>query len=127
MGITHYPEDDAWQLRDAPLSRGEFTRQPMMQPSFFAQGFTLLEPTRSQITVDGDVDLRVGNRKGHHMLAKAVPMAGGAEERCDVRGAEELAIRCGGLASGTYNIQLYSSPEAVGTFWMVGELQVNVR
>ncbi|MEZ4382190.1 MAG: transglutaminase domain-containing protein [Nannocystaceae bacterium] len=127
MGITHYPDDDAWQLRDAPLSRGEFTRQPMMRPSFFAQGFTLVAPTRSQVTVDGDVELVLGNRRAHHMIAKAVPMAGGAIERCDVRGAEELRVRCGGLASGTYNIQLYSSPAEFGTFWMVGELQVNVR
>jgi hypothetical protein len=127
MGITHYPEDDAWQLRDAPLSRGEFTRQPMMRPSFFAQGFSLIEPTRSQITVDGDVHLRIGNRKDHHMLAKAVSTADGAEVRCDVDGADELAIRCGGLASGTYNIQLYSAPKSASTYWMVGELQVNVR
>lgn len=127
MGITHYPDDPAWQLRADPLSRGEFTRQPMMRPSFFAQGFSLVAPTRSQFTVDRDIELTIGNHHGQHMTAMAVPMEGGEEHRCTVEGEAELAITCSPTEAGTYNVQLYASPEAVGTFWMVGEIQANVR
>ncbi len=127
MGITHFPEDPAWQLRAEPISRGEFTRQPMMRPSFFAQGFSLVAPTRSQFTVDHDIELTIGNSKGQHMIAKAVPMEGGPEHRCAVEGERELAITCSPPGAGTYNVQLYTSPEAFGTFWMVGEVQANVR
>ncbi len=127
MGVTHYPDDPAWQLRSDPLSRGEFTRQPMMRPSFFAQGFSLIAPTRSQFTVDHDIELTIGNRQGQHMTAMAVPMEGGPEHRCTVEGEAELAITCSPPEAGTYNVQLYASPEAVGTFWMVGEIQANVR
>jgi len=127
MGITHYPDDPAWQLRSDPQTRGEFTRQPMMRPSFFAEGFSLIAPTRSQFTVDRDIELTIGNRGAHHMTALAVPMEGGPSHRCEVEGEAELAITCTPPNPGTYNVQLYSSPEAVGTFWMVGEIQANVR
>jgi len=127
MGITHHPDVDEWQLRETPQSRGEFTRQPMMRPSFFAQGFTLIAPTRSQITVDEDVELRLGNTGDYHLMAKASPAGGGAQRDCEVRGDAEVRVFCPKLSAGTYNIQLFSGPEAYGSFQLVGEVQANVR
>ncbi|MCB9566163.1 MAG: transglutaminase [Myxococcales bacterium] len=127
MGLSHLPEDPAWQLRAEPLSRGEFTRQPMLRPAFFAEGWSLIDPRRSQITVDSDVVLRIGNHGGRHMMALAVPLGGGRERRCEVAGEAEVQVRCDDLGAGTFNIELLTSPLDHGTFTYVGELQVNVR
>lgn len=126
IGITHFPDEPAWQLRDAPLSRGEFARQPMMRPEFFAEGLTLEEPQRSQVTVQRDALIRLGNPRKRWVLAKAI--AAGAEDgaRCAVTGREQVEILCSGLAPGTYNVRMCTSPTEYGTFGCVGEIQVNV-
>ena len=49
IGITHFPKDPAWQLRSNPINQGEFLRQPMMRPKFFADGLSLISPQRSQV------------------------------------------------------------------------------
>lgn len=51
MVISHFPNDAAWQLLPQPLARGDFLRQPMLRPKFFAEGLKLLSPTRSQTDV----------------------------------------------------------------------------
>src|SRR5262249_12885213 len=50
-GLSHFPEEEQWQLRHPALSRGEFFRQPLMRPRFFAEGYTLVSPSRPQVTV----------------------------------------------------------------------------
>lgn len=126
IGITHFPDDPAWQLREAPLSRGEFARQPMMRPAFFAEGLTLEEPQRSQVSVPRDVVVRLGNPRGRFVVARAI--AEGAEEgpRCEVKGGAEVEIRCAGLDPGTYNVRMCTSPVEFGSYGCVGEIQVNV-
>lgn len=47
MVISHFPKDPAWQLLSNPLPLGEFLRQPMMKPKFFADGLQLVSPVRS--------------------------------------------------------------------------------
>ncbi|WP_298909492.1 hypothetical protein [uncultured Nostoc sp.] len=46
MVISHFPKDPAWQLLSNPLLLGEFLRQPMMKPKFFADGLQLVSPVR---------------------------------------------------------------------------------
>ena len=61
MGISHFPQDEAWQLRPQPISRGEFLRQPMMRAQFFAEGMKLVAPMRSQTDTNQDAVIQLQN------------------------------------------------------------------
>jgi hypothetical protein len=125
MGITHFPEDPMWQLKNEPLSRGEFVRQPMMRPEFFARGLSLHEPTRSQVTVDDAVEIRLGNPNGMFLMANYD--VGGEQRDCEVESGVEPTIRCAFASPGTYHVTLFASPREYGRYPMVGELEVNAR
>ena len=47
FAVTHFPSHDKWQLLDAPMTRGEFMRAPILRQSFHAQGLRLVSPRRS--------------------------------------------------------------------------------
>lgn len=124
IGVTHFPEDPAWQLRERPLSRGEFARQPMMRPQFFADGLALVEPLRSQVTVAREFPLIVDNPRRMYLIVKAV-REGAPDVRCEVTGTTQVEAVCGPLAPGTYAIRIYTSKTRYGTYQGVGELQVH--
>jgi transglutaminase/protease-like cytokinesis protein 3 len=69
MVVSHYPDDAAWQLLSQPLSRGDFFRQPMLRPAFFAQGLKLLSPTRSQTDVQGNAVIQLENPRQRWLMA----------------------------------------------------------
>ncbi len=125
MRITHFPDDPAWQLEAKPLSRGEFVRQPMMRPEFFANGLTLHEPTRSQITVDDAIEIRLGNPNG--MFLMATYDASGERRECDVEPGTAPKITCAFENPGTYHVTLFAARQKYGRYPMVGELEVNAR
>ena len=68
MGISHFPEEQAWQLRSQPISRGEFLRQPMMRAQFFADGLDLVSPTRSQTDTRGSAVINLKNPNQRWLL-----------------------------------------------------------
>jgi hypothetical protein len=125
MGITHFPENESWQLRKTPLSRGEFGRQPMMRPRFFSQGFSLESPRRSQVTVDREFEMRLGNPKKLHVLASYTTDGGSERTRCRVDEGQKLEIACDFPAAGTYHVMLFSSKKEFGSFDFLGEIEVN--
>jgi hypothetical protein len=47
FAYSHFPDDAAWQLLEEPIDRGEFLRQPVLSPAFFAQELALVSPQRS--------------------------------------------------------------------------------
>jgi hypothetical protein len=125
IGITHFPEDPAWQLRAEPIGRGEFARLPMMRPEFFAEGLALEQPRRSQVTVLEDFPMQLGNPRKRFLMVEAVPAGGGVKVECTLTGRERVEVLCAGLSPGTYNVKIFSSPVEYGTYHMVGEVQVN--
>jgi hypothetical protein len=127
MGITHFPQNAAWQLREEPIGRGEFVRQPMMRPRFFAQGFSLEYPMRSQVTVDHDFEMRLGNPAKMHVLATYSTSAGTEGTRCEVGEGTKLKIDCAFPADGTYHVSLFSSDERYGEYDFLGEVEVNAK
>ena len=128
IGLTHFPEDPGWQLRAQPLTRGEFLRQPVLRPGFFAEGFSLISPTRSQISAEDHVELVIGNANARHVLAKIRPKQGGAEQNCSVErdmARWRLEVYCQLPGPGSYDLELYSNSEAYGQFGFIGSLSVN--
>jgi len=126
QGVTHFPEESEWQLRQPPLSRGEFFRQPMMKARFFADGLELLVPSRSQVTASGALDLSLRNPRGFFLLAD-YDDGQGSKGDCRVNGGSDVTVHCEIPAEGSYRVRLYTNRQQFGTYDGVGEIQVNNR
>ncbi|MCA9681329.1 MAG: hypothetical protein KC457_03970 [Myxococcales bacterium] len=125
MGLTHMPDDPGWQLRAQPLERGEFLRQPVLNPGFFAEGFDLISPTRSPIVAaDGEIEVVIGNRQDKYLMATLLGDGGSALD-CRVEPGREIHVRCPLYAPGSYTLQLFANDEPYGSFEGVGMLAVS--
>ncbi len=129
FGLNHFPDDPRWQLRRRPLSRGDFIRQPMLDPRFFMQKMGLLEPTRSQITVGRDMVIRVDNPDGWFMLASFRPLSGNTntKTRCQTTNGPQVRFNCRFPGAGTWRVQMFSNRQRYGSFAYVGQVLVNSR
>jgi transglutaminase-like putative cysteine protease len=128
QGVTHFPEDPRWQLREPALTRGEFFRQPVLRPRFFAEGFTLLSPDRSQVTVQGAAELALTNRRGRYLLAKTERDGASGESECQVAyDRQDARVRCALEEEGSYRLRLYANRERYGHYDWLAELYVQNR
>lgn len=125
MGITHFPDEERWQLREAPLTRGEWNRQPILRPEFFAAGLRLIAPDRAQVETGATVLARVESSRGHFLLANVE--AAGEPIECDVTGNTTFEVRCRLPAPGTYTVHLYESPRRYGTYDGVASFEAVYR
>jgi transglutaminase-like putative cysteine protease len=123
FGVSHFPEDAAWQLRDQPMSRGDFIRQPQMQPAFYARGMKLVTPDRSQVTVDGTFQLRLQN-PSTHLLVDYRSKGASAGTLCRVDGFQHASCE---LPSGKWDVLLFGNDTGSGTFEHLGTFEVNSR
>jgi transglutaminase-like putative cysteine protease len=127
FSLDHFPAEERWQLRERPISRGEFMRQPRMSAQFYADGFELVAPDRSQVTVDRAFEAQVRSKNGRFMLADFVPKLGGDPTRCTVDGSGTFTIRCEPAQAGEYSVRLFSGAEKYTTYHSVGSIDVNRR
>ncbi len=125
FGVTHYPDKERWQLRDAPVSRGDFFRQPMMHARFYAESLELVSPARSQVSVDDELEILVKNPRRRHFLVNYVPKGGGEKVRCEVEDGVSARFTCAFPRAGTYTVRMFAAAKRVGSYPMVGELEVN--
>ncbi len=124
FGVSHFPDDKDWQLRDKPISRGDFIRQPMMQPAFFARHLELVSPDRSQVSVNGHVDILLKNPSTHLMVDYLPAGSGGTGKNCTVQGLTQA--RCD-LPTGSWNVMLFGSDNEYGHYDHLGTIEVNSR
>jgi transglutaminase-like putative cysteine protease len=127
QGVTHFPDEEAWQLRTPALSRGEFFRQPMLRARFFAHGLRLRSPERSQVTVDRRLDVVLDNPLQRFLLGHFEPREGGARGDCVVSNGAEAHLQCDFPQDGTYRVEMFVSPQRYGTYHEIGELEVVSR
>lgn len=125
LGVTHFPEDPGWQLREPPLSRGDFFRQPVLRAGFFADGLTLVSPDRSQVTVEKDVALRLRNPRGRSLIAKLEAEEGGEKVPCRVGAGTDVTVDCALPRRGRYRVRIYSAGQPRLLHDLVGEIEVN--
>lgn len=130
--LSHFPDDEKWQLLERPVSRAEFFRRPVVTPTFIAHGLELLSPDRSQVSTGGSLDLTIGNPKNVFLLVDFEPSAGGRAERsggarvrCETDA--HTRARCDFPATGTYDVHLFANPKESGTYDYVASVQVNAR
>lgn len=126
FGLDHLPDDAAWQLREAPLSRGEFLRQPAMSPRFFSRGLSLVSPKRSQVDTAGGLEVVVDNPRQSYVMAVAVDKSSGDKTRCGApANTNRLTVRCALPDGGRYQVQLFANDAEHGTFESIGYLEAN--
>lgn len=117
FGHTHFPRDPQWQLRDPPLTREQFTRQPSLQAEFHALGLSLAGPLDRVNEVDGlgtielDVPARVSvyakvlDRGGGVVIPRIEPESSGGRAR--------FVLRLPGPAERV--LAVYASPDGPGS------------
>lgn len=125
MVISHFPDDPTWQLLPQPVSRGEFLRQPMLKPRFFAEGLNLVAPTRSQTDVQGDAVLQLDNPQRRWLLANYRAKDSQQSERCSNQTTQEGEIVCTLPRKTTYEVKLFSSGQRYGQYTDVGQFEFN--
>lgn len=124
IGITHFPKDPAWQLRSQPISQGEFLRQPMMRPKFFADGLSLISPQRSQVDTNTDAVITLANPQKRWILASYRAKGSSDAQNCG-EPVQDSQISCPLPHSGNYEVSLFTSTEDRGSFNYVGRLEFN--
>lgn len=125
MVVTHFPNDAAWQLLPTPLSQGEFLRQPMLRPQFFAEGLTLLAPTRSQTDVPERATIQLENPSQRWLYARYAPKGSGQGDYCTEQATQGTQIDCPLPSAGTYEVTLFSGDEQYGQYSYLGQLEFN--
>lgn len=136
FAYQHLPEDEQWQLLDTRLTPGDFVRQPLLTPIAGELGIALVDPARSQVTVDDQVAITLDNPQHARIAADLV--ADGAHDRrtdCVTRPITDAhpTITCK-VASGQFEVRLYGisqqdSPDEHAAMHLeyFGSLQVNGR
>lgn len=117
MAYDHYPEDPNWQLLEEPLSLGDFVRQPLLSPRIGEFGLSLVTPTRSQITVDGEATIVLDNPAGALIAAEAHRDGTAREGRgieCNISGGKRTTITCN-LPDGEYEVVMFAAPQSRAT------------
>ncbi len=128
FGLDHLPDDPRWQLRQEPLTRGAFMRQPLLRPKFYAQGFDLLSPERSQISASDKVTFVIDNPQDRFLMARIAARDSKTKgERCEVKQGEQIKIDCTIKAPGLWSVQFFSSKKQYSTYWSIGRIDVNGR
>jgi hypothetical protein len=120
----HLPDDSNWQLLAAPLSVGDFVREPMMNADMGRYGIGLLDPTRAQVSVDGEITITLHNPRNAALMAFArIDGTDGQGEKCN---ASATKITCK-LDHGEYEIQLFASAQRSGPYDYIGSVLANSR
>jgi transglutaminase-like putative cysteine protease len=128
---THLPALPEWQLLEVPVSRGEFMRQPLLKPRFYAHGLRLISPLRSQFSVDAPkAELVLSNTRSVYLVAEVEPAeaARGSTERtrCELHYTLGQAhIECPLAGPGKYRLILFGNDQALGSRPYLGEFEVN--
>jgi hypothetical protein len=120
----HLPDDPSWQLLTAPLSAGDFVREPMMDPDMGRYDIGLLDPTRAQVSVDGEITITLHNPRGAEVMATArIDGADGQGEPCN---ASATKITCK-LGHGEYEIEMYAGRKGDTHLDYIGSVLANSR
>ncbi len=125
FGLDHFPREVKWQLRDQPLTRGDFFRQAMMTPRFYQEGRKLLTPQRSQVTVSGPFIAELETRPGLFTLAAWTANPAESGTHCRTDDGPTTRVTCDLPGKGRYLVRLFSSPQQYGKYHYIGQFEAN--
>ena len=111
FGLTHRPEEDRWQLRNQPLSRAEFLRQPALKPEFYARGLRLRSPDAPVVDAADNLEVMIDNPLGLELnLDIAVAGAVSNFAWCD----GSAPANCRFDDAGTYDVRIFADHTYLG-------------
>ena len=125
FAYDHLPQEPAWQLVASPISAGDFARQPMLSPYIGTLGVVLEAPARSQVTVDGELEITLDNPFGATLDVDVV----GQELPCARTGGTGMTVTmtCK-IPAGQHEVRLFGAPGANATMLRsFGSILVNGR
>lgn len=127
FGVRHFPNDPKWQLRKAPLSRPEYTRQPILEPAFFAAGLELLSPNKAHVTSGRTLRVRIQNPEGRNVRA-SLREGPRTYHLCGASSATTVELECTIPRPGKYQLRFYErGPESKGRLHSAGRVSVDAR
>jgi transglutaminase/protease-like cytokinesis protein 3 len=109
MGLNHRPDDTRWQLRQVPLSRADFLRQPLGTPALAKERLTLVSPLTPVVNVDDDFELQLDNP------ARAFVMVKVGDTRCGPANDGALKLSCK-VPSGVDKATVFVNHERAGAY-----------
>jgi transglutaminase/protease-like cytokinesis protein 3 len=123
FAYDHLPEDPAWQLVIDPISPGDFARLPIMSPEIGRLGLTLESPTRSQVSVSGELVIVLDNPYGAELLAQPKNRSA----TCKVTTAAGKTTATCSLPDGEHEVQLFAGPRNSRGYEYIGSILANSR
>lgn len=126
---SHFPEDSSWQLLDQPISRGEFMRLPMLGAGFHSAGLKLIDPRRSQISVDKVAHITISNSRHKFMMTTWRPKSSADDSsvsrQCATENGRVISTTCDLPEAGSYLLMFFVNDQPYGRFHSVGQIEVN--
>jgi hypothetical protein len=118
----HLAERGDLQLLDNPISNAEWMRLPKLRPGFHKQGLELISPTRPQVNVGIDGEIKLKNPRKRFVMATARSLDSGKKTDCAVsQSGEDITCR---LSSGRHQVEIFAGPKNASKFWQVGEFEM---
>ncbi len=135
FGVDHFPTESKWQLKNKPISRETFERQPLLRASFFERGYRLEKGLSSPLKATEYAKFRLENSKRQYLLGHLTPdirSPKGKEKssdktepvHCQVTGTRDLSVSCKIPKPGAYKLELFSNQHASGNYEFIGQLKV---
>jgi hypothetical protein len=127
IGITHIPNDSKWQLREHPISRAVYLRQPILKPTFFMAGMQLESPQQGVLEVDSMFQATFKNPNQYFLSAAFVENGTSEQKRCTIHQGTEAQLECTFPKNGTYKVTFFGNKKEFGTYNEYGNFLVHHR
>ncbi|XP_069575661.1 kyphoscoliosis peptidase [Brachyistius frenatus] len=122
---SHFPDEEKWQLLDAPVPLEEFERRVFKTSAFFALGLRLIQPRhRHIVTDDGEANVSLGFSRPTTFTYEITQHqdllhCGAAEQESSSSSSGLLTVSHRSMklqllppARGTYDVKVFARPEA---------------
>ncbi|XP_008281409.1 kyphoscoliosis peptidase [Stegastes partitus] len=126
---SHFPDEEKWQLLDAPIALEEFERRVFKTSAFFTMGLRLIQPHHFLIvTDDGEANVSLGFSRPATFTYEITQHqdllhCGSSEHKDSINSSSGLLtvsnrsmkLQLLPPASGTYDVKVFARPEAATT------------
>ncbi|XP_034419425.1 kyphoscoliosis peptidase [Cyclopterus lumpus] len=126
---SHFPDEDKWQLLDAPITREEFERRVFKTSAFFTMGLRLIQPHHFHIvTDDGEANVSLSFSRPATFTYEITQhqdfLHCGAPEQKECSNSSfglltvshrSMKLQLLPPASGVYDVKVFARPETATT------------
>lgn len=118
----HFPDDKNWQMLAKPLSQGDFLRQPMLKPSFYAANLKLVTPQRACVETETEAMAIVKNPRKEWIMADLKKGGTPVGDARPVTNTETAQMIFPLPDNGKYSLNMYVSDQQYGEYDYIGAI-----